>query len=959
MRSPTLKDPRLVELEQLLAQRDHDMAAVLRSTSWRITKPLRVVSRLLRSGGRRLNFWARRTGVDAIGELPEGFDSTAYLILNPDVASAGADPVHHYLSYGRHEGRAYSRCDTALSEDVDSQALPEGFDPRAYLILNPDVAANGADPVQHYLTYGRHEGRAYSRSNALLIDVDSAALPKGFDRSAYLTLNPDVAANGADPAHHYLNFGRLEGRPYSYPNIDLTGMHHFRADRDSILVVSHEATRTGAPVVSLNLVLNLVERYNVVVLLLGDGPLVDSFVQAGGLTIVSHLKGYPVLADSVVGRLHDRFNFRFALVNSIESRVVLKSLALRFVPVVSLIHEFAAYTRPRDAFAEALVWSSEVVFSADITLQSVLRERLCSDASSVHTLPQGRCLVPAAQGTDEQLEQERERVRRLMRSGGSDDDLVVVLGAGSVHLRKGIDLFIDVAARVVSAREGCNCRFVWFGNGYDPDGDVHYSAYLVDQIQRAGLEDHVLFAGETQAIETAYEEADLFLMSSRLDPLPNVAVDALAHGKPVLCFDKATGIADFLKVNGLGDHCVARYLDAADMADKILALANSKSLRHEVGKCGREASASFFSMKNYVNRLEVLARGAADRARREKDDVEVILGSGLFRTDFSVPPDMAPAPPDSAVRWYVRTWASGIRRRKPFPGFHPGIYLEHHGVEIDGSDATADFIRSGRPDGLWNSTVISEDSVGWRDLPANASVALHLHIFYPDLLPEIMTRLSSNQIRPDLLVSVTNSEVRNLVATELKNYGGNVAAIELVPNRGRDIGPFLTKFGRRILSEYEYVGHVHTKKTATVRDAALGKVWFEFLLANLLGGGSGTMADAILAAMKVNQSLGMVFPDDPHAQGWNANRELAEPLAARMGLGALPQYFNFPVGTMFWARTCALAPLIDLNFQWDDFPPEPLPFDGTILHAIERLLPLTLKVGTLHAATTNVPGLTR
>jgi lipopolysaccharide biosynthesis protein len=51
--------------------------------------------------------------------------------------------------------------------------------------------------------------------------------------------------------------------------------------------------------------------------------------------------------------------------------------------------------------------------------------------------------------------------------------------------------------------------------------------------------------------------------------------------------------------------------------------------------------------------------------------------------------------------------------------------------------------------------------------------------------------------------------------------------------------------------------------------------------------------------------------------------------------------------------------LIDLNFQWDDFPPEPLPFDGTILHAIERLLPLTLKVGTLHAATTNVPGLTR
>jgi lipopolysaccharide biosynthesis protein len=254
--------------------------------------------------------------------------------------------------------------------------------------------------------------------------------------------------------------------------------------------------------------------------------------------------------------------------------------------------------------------------------------------------------------------------------------------------------------------------------------------------------------------------------------------------------------------------------------------------------------------------------------------------------------------------------------------------------------------------------VITEDGLTRRAVPASASVALHLHIFYPDLLPEIMTRLSCNQIRPDLLVSVTSEEVRNLVATELEDYGGNVA-IELVPNRGRDIGPLLTEFGRRILSDYEYVGHIHTKKTATTKDTALGMVWFEFLLANLLGGASGTMADAILEAMKVQRSLGMVFPDDPHVQGWNANREFAEVLAARIGLGALPQYFNFPVGSMFWARTCALAPLIDLNLQWDDYPPEPLPYDGTILHAIERLLPLTLKLGPLNVATTNVVGVTR
>ena len=119
------------------------------------------------------------------------------------------------------------------------------------------------------------------------------------------------------------------------------------------------------------------------------------------------------------------------------------------------------------------------------------------------------------------------------------------------------------------------------------------------------------------------------------------------------------------------------------------------------------------------------------------------------------------------------------------------------------------------------------------------------------------------------------------------------------------------------------------------------------------------MADSILASMKADPSLGMVFPDDPNAEGWNANRGIAEALASKMGIEELPQHFNFPVGTMFWARTCALSPLIDVNLQWDDYPQEPLPYDGTLLHAIERILPLTLRVGTLRTAVTNVTGVTR
>lgn len=48
-----------------------------------------------------------RTGGPVPVPLPSDFDPKIYLRLHADVASAGVDPAQHYLSYGRREGRAY------------------------------------------------------------------------------------------------------------------------------------------------------------------------------------------------------------------------------------------------------------------------------------------------------------------------------------------------------------------------------------------------------------------------------------------------------------------------------------------------------------------------------------------------------------------------------------------------------------------------------------------------------------------------------------------------------------------------------------------------------------------------------------------------------------------------------------------------------------------------------------
>lgn len=48
-----------------------------------------------------------------------------------------------------------------------SSPIPHDFDPVYYLIANPDVSSAGADPYEHFAAYGYREGRCYSLGSEL------------------------------------------------------------------------------------------------------------------------------------------------------------------------------------------------------------------------------------------------------------------------------------------------------------------------------------------------------------------------------------------------------------------------------------------------------------------------------------------------------------------------------------------------------------------------------------------------------------------------------------------------------------------------------------------------------------------------------------------------------------------------------------------------------------------------
>jgi lipopolysaccharide biosynthesis protein len=224
-------------------------------------------------------------------------------------------------------------------------------------------------------------------------------------------------------------------------------------------------------------------------------------------------------------------------------------------------------------------------------------------------------------------------------------------------------------------------------------------------------------------------------------------------------------------------------------------------------------------------------------------------------------------------------------------------------------------------------------------LPQPSSVAIICHIFYPELLPEIRKFLENIPFGSDLFFSTDTEEKRNLVEQALAGWNKGHITTRIMPNRGRDVAPRLIGY-REVHDVYEFVLHVHSKSTLYRNDLA---GWRELLFRNLVG--SPEIVYSVFEAFARHPHLGLIFPQhyEPTREliGWGSNYHIAQYLAQRMGISLAPaQKIDFPSGSMFWARSAALRPLLDLALSFSDFPAEEGQIDGTLAHAIERLYPL-------------------
>jgi glycosyltransferase involved in cell wall biosynthesis len=377
--------------------------------------------------------------------------------------------------------------------------------------------------------------------------------------------------------------------------------------RPSILFISHEASRTGAPFVLLHLQrwIKANTGFKLTTLLRRGGPLLSEFAKLGETIVLeSSHPGRPRWIRGIARRYRlDRMRlwlsfralrnrpFKLVYSNTVTNGDLLTEVTQPSTPVITHVHELA-YWFERSGWEnwEAVQRSTTHFVAASEAVSGNLVKRYQIPASQISVVHE---FIPAKEYRMQIDMAQRHKIRCEL---GIPSNAFVVGGSGMETWRKGKDLFVQLAAQICRRHLARPFHFVWVGwTGNEDD-----QRRLSHDIKAAGLTNLVSWTGEVSNPLDYFSSFDAFALVSREDPFPLVCLEAALLGIPVLCFAKAGGIPEFLETDS---GFVVDYLDVGAMADKLQLLADDEALRRRLGSCGADKVRARFSVEGAAPRL--------------------------------------------------------------------------------------------------------------------------------------------------------------------------------------------------------------------------------------------------------------------------------------------------------------------------------------------------------------------
>jgi hypothetical protein len=752
--------------------------------------------------------------------------------------------------------------------------------------------------------------------------------------------------------------------------------HHTRnslksnnSKKKNILFATNTFELTGTLTLALILVKSLSKKYNVYIVSQGNGVYKNLFHKyVCGIYVDCYGVNWLIKKQLLA------LKFEFCILNSITTWVFLDYCKKNKINSIMLIHEFLSKYKHISQFvkfnADHLVFSCEELIDTDDFKIPQLMDRISF---------QPQCSVNFKIKQQNYISKINQSIFNKKKK--------YVLGIGTQCHRKGTDLFIKLAYEF---RNNKSYEFLWIGSKHH---SFENELFFLNKFIKKTKLTNIKFIESVCDLDNAYKHAFAIALTARLEPFSNIFFDAVKARVPYFTFTNTTGVNKVFERHEIDNYFVSKYLDTKDMAKKIKEY-NSLSYekRHSISLVYKKINKTFNTPQKYTKFIIDINQRINIQKKNLNEQKFFLLSSNHINLNFSSNNDLTEY--DFVSNKITNDekflgWSRGYYNKKIVPGFNQSVYREkmkilggvlpiyhYYKSKSKSKSISKSKSKSKSKDNSkfsknydFNFNVINETSIGVDN--SNYKIGLHLHLFYPDGIKEILQLLSYNLIIPDLFISVDTSEKKQFVINEINSFYKNKPhltpkiKVKICPNRGRDIAPMLIAF-KKELSHYLYIGHMHTKKSIHV-NSKISDDWRKFLFSNLLGCKINNseyndvgMLDKIIYHFNKHPNVGIIFPDDPNELGWSENLLNAKKLCKKMNIGEdLPRFFNFPVGSMFWARNDSLRQLFSYPFKFSDFDSEPIGIDGTDVHALERLLGIVPIKNGYKVAVTNINKITR
>ena len=365
-----------------------------------------------------------------------------------------------------------------------------------------------------------------------------------------------------------------------------------------LLFITHDASRTGAPILLLNLIKWIKEHkyseYRITLLICGEGSLIPDFSSEVITIQLSKKHTFPfyrlnrvldnIYNKTIIKRLK-KTKWDLIFSNTIVNGKGLEKLKTNDAPIITYVHElkYSIDNYLKMGYAAGSLQNSKYFICGSKLVQETLVNNFDIDKASTEVI--------RSFGNIKNKNKDIEKSIYLKKELNIPNDSLVVAMAGSFYWRKGSDLFVKTATLLDTK----NICFLWIGaDNIEEMNKVNYDLLKIKSTA------NIKFIPSSSDYAKYFNLIDVFYLSSREDPYPLVMVEATSYGIPIICFKDAGGTQEFIDSE---TGYVVPYGDLKQVSEKIKFYNENRNILHEKEIYIKEKSLKFPNVDDNASKI--------------------------------------------------------------------------------------------------------------------------------------------------------------------------------------------------------------------------------------------------------------------------------------------------------------------------------------------------------------------